>query len=208
MQKLLSIIIFSLLLSMLASPNLLYAFVCERSKQLNNPFLLHISEAASQKTILKDSTETYTHVNQDLIDQQVKDTWIRETAIMLTQLSGPAEGQIIEKQVTEMEGFYQAGYRVQGSGYISFDNGEWIYLVSNSAHDNEKVGDITIAVDNRGRMYLNEGHVCGGIIHFITNDKTETETGDGFFRHFISDTDNRGWESIHREYKTSSYSEK
>jgi hypothetical protein len=43
---------------------------------------------------------------------------------------------------------------------------------------------------------MNEGHVCGGIIHFETGKIRELKTSREFFKHFVSDTDGAGWKRI------------
>jgi len=205
MQKFLPLIFITVLLNMLMTHNHLFAAVSDHANQPDNPFINQISDIPVQKTLLRDSSAAYTHVDHSLTDQKEKETWIREAAIKLNQLSGPADGQIIEKQVTDMEGFYQAGYRLHGSGYISFDNGEWIFLVSNSAHDDARIGDITIAIDNHQRMWINEGHICGGIIHFISGRKEFEEGAGNFFTHYLSDTDDKAWKSLCLESISSSF---
>lgn len=50
-----------------------------------------------------------------------------------------------------------------GTGLIEFDNNEWIYIATHSWHLDDKIGDVSVAIDNKGNIYLNEGHVCGGI---------------------------------------------
>ncbi len=208
MQKLLPLIVFSILLKMLAAQNNHYLPVDEPANKTENTVFPHIYDLAGHNAIDNDSSPQNAHVGQDLTDHQEREKWIRETVIILKKLSGPADEQIIEKKVTELDGFFQAGYRVQGSGYIRFDNGDWIYLVSNSAHDNEKIGDITLAMDNKRRFYINEGHVCGGIIHFVTNDKIAVRAATDFTEHFISDTDDAGWKNLHPDHITSIISRK
>ena len=36
-------------------------------------------------------------------------------------------------------------------------------MKAHSAHDNERVGDIVLAIDHNGKLYENEGHVCGSV---------------------------------------------
>jgi hypothetical protein len=64
------------------------------------------------------------------------------------------------------------------------------------------VGDLTLAIDNHGKIYLNEGHICGGIIHFIINDKIAVKAASDFIQHFISDTDDQYWRRLDREKST------
>jgi hypothetical protein len=68
--------------------------------------------------------------------------------------------------------------------------------------------DLTLAIDNHGKIYLNEGHICGGIIHFIINDKIAVKAASDFIQHFISDTDDRGWKSLNKECIKTSFTSK
>jgi len=51
-------------------------------------------------------------------------------------------------------------------------------------------------MDNRKNLYYNEGHVCGGIIHFETTRLKELKTSKEFFTNFVSDTDGMIWKRI------------
>jgi hypothetical protein len=131
MQIFLPLILITVLLNILTAPDNLHAAVTGQTIQPDNFCINQISEIPVQKAILKDSSAAFTHVNHYLIDLKEKETWIRETAIKLNQLSGPAEEQYIEKQVTDMEGYYQAGYRLQAQVIfgLTMENGYTWYPI-------------------------------------------------------------------------------
>jgi hypothetical protein len=150
----------------------------------------------------------HAHVNPLAINQVERENWIHTTIENLQNIQAPQNETSIETNITDIEDFFQISYRLQGSGYIHFDNGDWIYLVSTSSHDTEQVGDLTLAIDNHGKIYLNEGHICGGIIHFIINDKIAVKAASDFIQHFISDTDDIGWKNLYTNNTTSIVSRK
>jgi hypothetical protein len=122
--------------------------------------------------------------------------WIKEMMEVLLNTTTLPAADTIAITTNELDDFRQSGFRLKGTGYIHFENGDWIYLVSNSSHTNEKIGDITLAMDNKKRFYLNEGHVCGGIIHFTTGRMFKTLDADMFFRYFRGDEDETEWKAL------------
>ncbi len=128
------------------------------------------------------------------VSERQQNRWIRNSIRELKKFSPEKCQNPIEPRVIELSDYYRKSFRLAGGeGCILFSNGDWIFMVSNSTHDNPRIGDITLAIDSNGRIYKNEGHVCGGIIHFVNNVKMETDTANCFFDHFKSDTDNMGW---------------
>ena len=96
-------------------------------------------------------------------DQQ---NWIRKTVRVLRTddlLRDPQLALVSAGKVGKLK------YQIQGnSGLIRFSNAGWVFIVSHSSHAEEfdptdKVGDISIAIDNEGNLYKNAAHVCGGI---------------------------------------------
>ncbi|MBW6491944.1 MAG: hypothetical protein K0B15_12205 [Lentimicrobium sp.] len=130
------------------------------------------------------------------INEKASKKWLSETIREIKNFGPEKCFNKLEPTITEVEGFYQQSYRLNESGCIFFENGDWIYLVSNSSHNNSGVGDITLAMDNHNRFFKNEGHVCGGIIHFMTNQRTEIKSARQFFELFVSDTDSKAWQKL------------
>lgn len=125
-----------------------------------------------------------------------KEKWLTEAKSQIKNFGPEKCSLTLKPSITEVEGFYQQSYRLHESGCIFFENGDWIFFVSHSSHSNAEVGDITLAMDSHKQFYKNEGHVCGGLIHFITQQKTELKSAAQFFELFVSDTDNKIWEKL------------
>lgn len=80
-----------------------------------------------------------------------------------------------------------------GNSCITFPNGDSLFFLVHSGHEQESIGDLTLAIDQQGRLYLNEGHVCGGLIHFYSNEKGSLETVNNFILYMKSDTDDKSF---------------
>jgi hypothetical protein len=122
--------------------------------------------------------------------------WMDATIKSLTAYQNSSMTQGITATEIETDDIYRMSYRVNGQGLIEFNDGSWVYIISNSMHNNDGVGDLTLAIDNQGNTYINEGHVCGGIIHFEIKVKTSVTSSHHFFKYFKSDTDDQGWLSL------------
>lgn len=83
--------------------------------------------------------------------------------------------------------------RLNGKGKLMLENDQWIAMKSHSSHDSKDIGDITVAIENTGRIYISEGHICGGLISFAFVGKEIRYDTDFFFNHFKSDTESAPW---------------
>lgn len=124
-------------------------------------------------------------------NEKVREKWIMETIREIKNFGPEKCFNILSPTITEAEGFYRQSYRLNESGCIFFENGDWIYLVSNSEYDYSEVGDITLAVDNHQRMWINKGHVFGGIINFGINQNSEDGESVGFFNQCLIFTNDK-----------------
>jgi hypothetical protein len=131
----------------------------------------------------------YTNASPD--SQQV---WIKQATLQLQGISfSNADAKVFDPITTAFDGFYQIEYRIRDIGFIKFDNENWICFISHSSHNNEAIGDVTLARDSFGRFYVNYGHICGGVISFKTNVFTKSLTSKVFFENFVSDSDGKSW---------------
>ena len=134
------------------------------------------------------------HADTSQVIPGVREQWLERTRQEMVNFHSDTCRKTIEPEITDLgEEYYSCSYRLQGPGMIRISAEEWIYLVASSAHDNPEVGDITLGMDQKKRFYINEGHVCGGIIHFQSLERIELKTSKQFFKHFVSDTDSAGW---------------
>jgi hypothetical protein len=104
-----------------------------------------------------------------------KEEWLRGRASSLSDL------KITQEMIAKARPWKRGGtfYILQGSeGVIPFGSGGAVYVVTHSFHDNywrllqspallllgrRPVSDATLAVDQQGRLYTCEGHICGAL---------------------------------------------
>jgi hypothetical protein len=100
----------------------------------------------------------------------------------------------LDQGVVDFDGYRMISYTLRSEeGCITFPNGDWLYLLAHSAHRSEAIGDITLAIDHHGRLYRNEGHICGGAITFFTDEQASIGSVADFVRYCKSDTDDQSW---------------
>ena len=84
----------------------------------------------------------------------------------------------------------------EGEGMIKFSAESWIYiLLVSSWHEEENMLDITLAIDNRGNLWFNGGHVCGGIT-FESKLNKKAVSPEDFFNHFQGMAKGIKWKKI------------
>lgn len=136
------------------------------------------------------------HTDAAKLNPAEQQKWVKKTASEMVQFNPDSSALLIVPHITETDDYYQITYRLDGKGWINFASGEWIYMISSSAHANPEVGDITLAMDNKKNFYTNNSHVCGGIIHFQCLKKFEIKSPADFFKNFEGDTDNIPWAPV------------
>jgi hypothetical protein len=136
------------------------------------------------------------HTNESLIVPEKRNGWIQAAAKDL--MNKTPDSALQKTSVTELgiEDKIRLSVRVQKQAWIDLPGGNWIYIVTNSSHDDPKIGDVSVAIDNRQNLFYNDGHVCGGIIHFETTKLKKLNTGKEFFTNFVSDTDDMMWKKL------------
>ncbi len=147
---------------------------------------------------IKAQSSSQNHSNSDnlKINPLKRQQWTVETVSRLKDYKISTNDQPIQVDEINIEDYFQLSYRINGQGLIKFQDGSWVYLISNSIHNNSEVGDLTIAIDSQGNKYTNDGHICGGLIHFVSKDKIPVEHADHFFKYFKSGTDDQQWKEI------------
>ena len=138
-----------------------------------------------------------------------KEEWLRGWATSLSN------HKITPEMIAKAKPWQENGaYCLPGSsGVIPMGDGGAVYVVTHSAHDNESrvrlivsvpamlltgrrpVADATIAVDQQGRMYTCEGHVCG---YLTLQSKKPVQTLQDFLETYIGDEKNT-WQPYHPE---------
>lgn len=127
------------------------------------------------------------------INKAMQQQWIENTIVELKKSDAFSSFKPIKADIKSFPEYSLVSYRIYGKVRLQCADGEWIYFKSNSSHTNSEVGDVCLAISDKGKVYVNYGHICGGIVHF--NDKSNQTPRDAndFFTRFNSDIDNQPW---------------
>ena len=132
------------------------------------------------------------------IDPEARQQWIKDVSSWLRQDSIIDKGPLLEltKRPYGNQHYHSCKVKEEG-GLLEFNNGSWLYMVCHSSHEDDRIGDITLAIDKKGRLYQNLGHICGGIIHFISEPgQPKPSSSKDFIRDFKCDTDGERWSRV------------
>lgn len=133
------------------------------------------------------------HGKTNEVNIKKRDQWISETLNLMNTADSGANAEVLSMQELIHEDFYQMSFRLINNGKIIFQDGSFLHLVSTSAHASKDIGDVTLAVNEDGDVYINQGHICAGIIHFKSHKKDAAPTAGDFLKNFKSDTDDESW---------------
>jgi hypothetical protein len=148
--------------------------------------LNHTLCAQECPTLSKSNTPSSLNLNTE------RSSYIQKSVNLLKVRSqGGCVNPSSPKHIIVEEGDVYSYRLFEGTNCVSFPNGESMYFLIHSGHEQESIGDLTLAIDIQGRLYLNEGHVCGGLIHFYSNEKGSLETVNNFIHSMKSDTDDK-----------------
>ena len=136
------------------------------------------------------------HSDPSQVSAEKQNRWISETTRVLRNFSPDSTIAPVTIDKYVWENGQKISCRVIKSGIIRLENGSWIYITTTSSHENQEIGDVSMAVDDKKNIYKNMGHVCAGIIHFETTQLTELKNTADFFKYFVNDTDDAGWEKV------------
>jgi hypothetical protein len=175
--------------------------------QTSNSFFTDTTKMFNSKVLFGRSrlkTHFELHGKTKEVNIKKRDIWINETINHLKSMCTTANFEVISKQELIHEDFYQMSFRLIENGKIIFQDGSYLHLVSTSAHTTKDIGDVTLAINKDGDVYINQGHICGGIIHFKTHKKDMSNTAVSFLENFKSDTDDEPWilHKVSNKHKT------
>jgi hypothetical protein len=128
------------------------------------------------------------------VNRSVQKKWIKKTVIELKKNKGLAAMKVTEAAIQSTADFKMVSYRVYGVTKIICTNGDWICFQPHSSHDGKNAGDVCVAITGQGSIFVNYGHICGGMVHYINNKGELPSTPADFFSSYISDTDEKHWE--------------
>ncbi len=128
--------------------------------------------------------------------EEKRNQWIKEKTSELKKIKPETVFQKATLQENEHVDGIILSVEVKGKNILYTGDDGWIYFETHSAHDNSDIGDITIAIDSKKRIFINEGHVCGGYIYFDAMHFKEIPSADSFFKHFNYDSEKGNWKRV------------
>ncbi len=110
--------------------------------------------------------------------------------------------RIAEPAINDAAGFERISYRLRDHVQLAFSNGSKVEVRCHSSHQDPEVGDVTLAMDTEGLVFVNFSHICGGIVQFYDSNFSGEPGGKPvlpkdagtFFSKYLCDTDDAGWE--------------
>ena len=130
---------------------------------------------------------------EENVDFELRSAWINNNVKLLKDF----DKQAIEKKVVlkkfEENGEIHQSYRINKKGFIEFEGQDWVYIILHSSHNKDKIGDVAIARDQNGDIYIHLGHNCGMIAHYQVKSTVLFTKSKDFFEHFKSDIDTLSW---------------
>jgi hypothetical protein len=136
------------------------------------------------------------HHDNHKLDLKKRELKKNEIISSLKAFQPNTETPILELKETDIDQSIKKSIRISGEGFLQLNETNWIYFISSSSHSDASIGDMTLAIDQLGNIYQNDGHVCGGIVHFQTFERSKIKNSAQFFQLFKSDTDDIGWSKL------------
>lgn len=135
----------------------------------------------------------YSQHQGEAADPAARKAWVKATVKILKTEANRAAFSIAEPRIIDLPDLQLVSYRVQGDIRIACTDGGWVYIRPHSSHENARIGDVSVAVDSRGRAYVHFGHICGGSIRFSSERVHPPATPEDFFLHFLDDEEDKPW---------------
>lgn len=136
------------------------------------------------------------HADNSLIIIEKRNDWLKNKKNELLKFQPDNYNNKLMVKEIVIGNTTKLSVRVKQEGLIDLNNGKWIFIVTNSSHNDQEIGDVSLAIDNKKKIYYNPGHICGGIIHFETKKLKKLSTTKEFFDYFICDTEGAAWEKF------------
>jgi hypothetical protein len=139
--------------------------------------------------ILLNANNTFGQHNEKVNKKKQKE-WIEKNIVKLQKNNELKLVKPLEPSINSAPEFTAISYRLNGDSRIQCSGGEWIFFRLHSMHENSEVGDVCLAITNKGKVFVNYEHICGGMVHFIDKTTKIPQDANDFFARFSSDTDN------------------
>lgn len=136
------------------------------------------------------------HLSPESIDSTKRIAWIEHSIDSLLRNFSNIDLKKVEIYQRQREEQLYLTCRIINAGYITAGI-DTCYLFLFSSHQNPAVGDVIIAISDKRKVYVNNGHVCGGIVHFQSFKISKPSSFQEFIAHFSPEIS----PSIWRQYR-------
>jgi len=128
-------------------------------------------------------------------DPKAQKRWIKQTAKEIQHDQRLLDTEEIMPEITDIPEYQSTSYRITAKSLIRCSNDDILVIQPHSSHQDEKIGDVSIAVTGSGKVWVNYSHICGGIIHFKNYDTALPTSSADFFQRFKGEDDHGkdGW---------------
>ncbi len=142
----------------------------------------------------KENKDINPHISLDF-DLNKRNEWIIKMADILSKRQTESEIQVIEPSIYDLPDLQKISYRINGGwGLIKCRNEKTITIGVHSSHEDPLIGDVSVAFLEDSSIFVNTGHVCGNIIHFMHISSSIPADTEEFLKNFYSDTDQISWQ--------------
>jgi hypothetical protein len=132
------------------------------------------------------------------VDPDARNEWVKQVRNSLKGITPDDVPKKVKLKAYERDGMIRQKYRINKAGLIQFNSKEWVYVTLHSQHDDDRIGDLAIAIDQDGKYYYHLGHVCGGIVHYQATATNLFSSSEDFFLYFKDDIDGLPWHRLKR----------
>ncbi|MBC7886101.1 MAG: hypothetical protein H7X99_11545 [Saprospiraceae bacterium] len=132
----------------------------------------------------------------NVINQQKRTEWIISRALMMKMNQDNNAESFIKPTFIQMPDYSVIDFRIQEGSKVICSNKEVIRFSVHSSHEDAEIGDVSVGMDMDDNLYVNYGHVCGGMVHFESFSSKHPESAEAFFTTFVSNTDDEKWHKI------------
>lgn len=99
-------------------------------------------------------------------------------------------------RISRKNGELSYQYELTNKAYQKFKKRSWIKMISLSSHENPDIGDVTLAITNKGKVYINRGHICGNVVTFHSQNKLSRLTALKFLTNYTEYVDEIPFEYV------------
>ncbi|WP_181039960.1 hypothetical protein [Aureitalea marina] len=124
-----------------------------------------------------------------------RNEWISQTVSKLEAIDPELITSSVNLLTRPDDGEFYNTIDLTKDSLIKLPSGDWIYVIIHSGHDNKLIGDLSIARDQSGQVYFNQGHVCGEI-RYKAHTQSPITSSEEFFLHLKDSSDKLSWKKL------------